>query len=58
MLQLYNEDVHDLLDTNGDVTDKARRGVIKIHETASGDIYMNGVESVQVKSAQEVCLNL
>lgn len=56
-LQLYNEEVLDLLDTVRDIEARKQRSNIKIHEDANGGIYTVGVTTRSVTSAAEVSFN-
>ncbi|ELT95447.1 hypothetical protein CAPTEDRAFT_198971, partial [Capitella teleta] len=58
--QLYNEEIHDLLDTTRDPGEKGRKSHIKIHEDAAGGIYTVGVTTRPVASLQDTiqCLKI
>uniref|UniRef100_A0A915AVU3 Kinesin motor domain-containing protein n=2 Tax=Parascaris univalens TaxID=6257 RepID=A0A915AVU3_PARUN len=47
-IELYNEDIVDLL-----ADDRSTSGGLRIHETANGEIFLNGVTSQPVSSPQE-----
>ncbi|MBN3304655.1 KI21B protein, partial [Amia calva] len=59
-LELYNEEVLDLFDSNRDPEARGRKSNIKIHEDSSGGIYTTGVTSRLVNSEEELlqCLKL
>lgn len=52
-LELYNEDVIDLFDTTKDYTLAKTKSGIKIHEDAKHSIYLSGVTSKAIHSAEE-----
>nr|XP_034332234.1 kinesin-like protein KIF21B isoform X6 [Crassostrea gigas] len=52
-IELYNEEILDLLDTTRDPESRMRKSHIKIHEDATGGIYMVGVATRPVYSLQE-----
>ncbi len=54
-MQLYNEEILDLVDTTRDPSDKSHKSHIKIHEDAHGGIYTVGITTRPVTSLQEVC---
>ncbi|XP_051529002.1 kinesin-like protein KIF21B isoform X3 [Myxocyprinus asiaticus] len=59
-LELYNEEILDLFDSNRDPEARGRKSNIKIHEDGSGGIYTTGVTSRLVSSEEELlqCLKL
>ncbi|XP_051957385.1 kinesin-like protein KIF21B [Xyrauchen texanus] len=59
-LELYNEEILDLFDSNRDPEARNRKSNIKIHEDGSGEIYTTGVTSRLVSSEEELlqCLKL
>ncbi|ELU12163.1 hypothetical protein CAPTEDRAFT_123482, partial [Capitella teleta] len=59
-MELYNEEIHDLLDTTRDPGEKGRKSHIKIHEDAAGGIYTVGVTTRPVASLQDTiqCLKI
>lgn len=52
-LELYNEDVIDLFDTTKDYALTKTKSGIKIHEDAKHSIYLSGVTSKAIHSAEE-----
>lgn len=52
-LELYNEDVIDLLDTTKDYSLAKVKSGIRIHEDAKHSIYVSGVTSKAIHSAEE-----
>jgi kinesin family protein 4/21/27 len=59
-LQIFKEEVFDLLDDAGSVTKAAApaRVPIQIRETANGSITLAGVTEPEVKSKEEMALHL
>ncbi|XP_035224400.1 kinesin-like protein KIF21A isoform X1 [Stegodyphus dumicola] len=59
-MELYNEEVIDLLDTARDLDNKNKRAHIRIHEDADGKIYTHGVIAQCVTNVQEAlqCLKI
>ncbi|CAH1785793.1 unnamed protein product [Owenia fusiformis] len=59
-MELYNEEIIDLLDTTRDPTEKGRKSHIKIHEDAFGGIYTVGVTTQVVTSLDDTmqCLKV
>ncbi|KAK6191402.1 hypothetical protein SNE40_003100 [Patella caerulea] len=59
-MELYNEEVLDLLDTTRDPESRGRKSNIKIHEDANGSIYVVGVTTRPVTSLQDTiqCLKI
>ncbi|XP_078333435.1 kinesin-like protein KIF21A isoform X4 [Crassostrea virginica] len=52
-IELYNEEILDLLDTTRDPESRMRKSHIKIHEDATGGIYMVGVATRPVHSLED-----
>ncbi|XP_071121574.1 kinesin-like protein KIF21A isoform X5 [Mytilus edulis] len=52
-IELYNEEILDLLDTTRDPDSRGRKSHIKIHEDAAGGIYMVGVTTQSVGSLND-----
>ncbi|GFS13149.1 kinesin-like protein [Elysia marginata] len=52
-MELYNEEILDLLDTTRDPESRGRKSHIRIHEDASGGIYVVGVNTKPVNSLNE-----
>ncbi|CAG2214012.1 KIF21 [Mytilus edulis] len=52
-IELYNEEILDLLDTTRDPDSRGRKSHIKIHEDATGGIYMVGVTTQSVGSLSD-----
>ncbi len=52
-LELYNEDVIDLFDTTKDYSLAKTKSGIKIHEDSKHSIYLSGVTSKAIHSAEE-----
>ncbi|XP_062570357.1 kinesin-like protein KIF21A isoform X3 [Saccostrea cucullata] len=52
-IELYNEEILDLLDSTRDPESRMRKSHIKIHEDATGGIYMVGVATRPVHSLQD-----
>jgi len=52
-LELYNEDVIDLFDATKDYTLSKTKSGIRIHEDAKHSIYLSGVTSKAIHSAEE-----
>ncbi|XP_067654279.1 kinesin-like protein KIF21A isoform X2 [Haliotis asinina] len=59
-MELYNEEILDLLDTTRDPESRGRKSHIKIHEDAAGGIYVVGVTTRTVVSLEDTmkCLNI
>ncbi|XP_023229481.1 kinesin-like protein KIF21A [Centruroides sculpturatus] len=59
-MELYNEEILDLLDTARDPEQKGKKSHIKIHEDATGGIYTVGVITQPVTSVEETrrCLRM
>ncbi|XP_053384729.1 kinesin-like protein KIF21A [Mercenaria mercenaria] len=59
-MELYNEEILDLLDTTRDPESRGRKSNAKIHEDASGGIYVVGTTTRLVYSLQETmqCLQV
>ncbi|XP_055997079.1 kinesin-like protein KIF21A isoform X13 [Ostrea edulis] len=52
-IELYNEEILDLLDSTRDPESRMRKSHIKIHEDATGGIYMVGVATRPVQSMED-----
>ncbi|GFO28017.1 kinesin-like protein, partial [Plakobranchus ocellatus] len=52
-MELYNEEILDLLDTTRDPESRGRKSHIRIHEDAGGGIYVVGVNTKPVNSLNE-----
>ncbi|KAK3103464.1 hypothetical protein FSP39_019440 [Pinctada imbricata] len=52
-IELYNEEILDLLDTTRDPDSRGRKSHIKIHEDATGGIYVVGVTTKPVSSLED-----
>ncbi|RUS77150.1 hypothetical protein EGW08_015085, partial [Elysia chlorotica] len=52
-MELYNEEILDLLDTTRDPESRGRKSHIRIHEDAGGGIYVVGVNTKPVASLSE-----
>ncbi|XP_070199772.1 kinesin-like protein KIF21A isoform X3 [Littorina saxatilis] len=52
-MELYNEEIIDLLDTTRDPDVRSRKSCIRIHEDASGGIYCVGVTARPVQSLED-----
>ncbi|KAG8200752.1 hypothetical protein JTE90_022353 [Oedothorax gibbosus] len=59
-MELYNEEVIDLLDTLQDCEDKGKKSCVKIHEDTNGQIITSGLTSRSISSASEAlqCLKI
>ncbi|XP_064634867.1 kinesin-like protein KIF21A isoform X2 [Lineus longissimus] len=59
-MELYNEEIIDLLDTTRDPSERNKKSHIKIHEDAGGGIYTVGVTTRPVASMQDTmhCLKV
>ncbi|XP_015926246.1 kinesin-like protein KIF21A [Parasteatoda tepidariorum] len=59
-MELYNEEVIDLLDTARELDNKTKRTHVRIHEDADGKIYTHGVIAQCVTNVQEAlhCLKI
>ncbi|ESP04090.1 hypothetical protein LOTGIDRAFT_136727, partial [Lottia gigantea] len=59
-MELYNEEILDLLDTTRDPESRGKKSHIKVHEDAVGSIYVVGVTTKHVTSLQDTiqCLKL
>ncbi|XP_077550325.1 kinesin-like protein 31E isoform X2 [Haemaphysalis longicornis] len=53
-MELYNEDVIDLLNPTKDINELGKKSVIRIHEDSKGEIYTIGVTTKNVQSAEQV----
>lgn len=52
-IELYNEEILDLLDTTRDPDSRGKKSHIKIHEDATGGIYMVGVTTQSVETLND-----
>ncbi|XP_041367345.1 kinesin-like protein KIF21A isoform X2 [Gigantopelta aegis] len=59
-MELYNEEILDLLDTTRDPESRGRKSHIKIHEDANGGIYVVGVTTRHVSCLEDTmqCLKI
>ncbi|KAL3841390.1 hypothetical protein ACJMK2_019542 [Sinanodonta woodiana] len=59
-MEIYNEEIIDLLDTTRDPESRGRKSHIKIHEDAGGGIYVVGVTTKPVSSLNDTlqCLQI
>ncbi|CAN8004695.1 unnamed protein product [Ixodes hexagonus] len=53
-MELYNEEIFDLLNSGKDMDDRGRKSHIKIHEDVKGEIYTVGVATKTVQNAEQV----
>ncbi len=53
-LEIYNEEIIDLLNPSMQQESKARKGILAIREDAKGEIFVTGIKEEQVNNASDV----